>query len=153
MLRRLVAVALVGILSVAPVMAQDIVCPPGTRQKAPGVAQCVDTSTPEGRSRTSMAGWLLGIGGAVAVVALVLHFRSRGSSNPNPQVVPRPDQWPLPTDLNDLDGHAREVWAPLEAPGLAMPDREEQVFGDIRAASSDSDESRRSLTKEAGCLR
>lgn len=153
-LRGLIAVTLVGLLSVAPVMAQDVVCPPGTRQKAPGVAQCVDTSTPDGNSRTNMAGWLLGIGGAVAVVALVLHFRDRGSSNPKPQVIPRPDHWPLPTDLNDLDGHAREAWMPRSAPGSAMsePEREEPVFG-VCAGSSDSDGSRRSFTEEGGCPR
>lgn len=99
---RLLALALGALLVATPLMAQDINCPPGTRQKAPGVAQCVNTSTPDSNSEQNMVTWLVGIGAAIAILAFVLNRASPGPSTPNPEFVARPDTWPLPTNLNDL---------------------------------------------------
>ena len=98
----LLAPALAVLLSTAPLMAQDINCPPGTRQKAPGVAQCVNTSTPDSNAQQNLVTWFVGIGAAIAVLVLVLRRASPGPSTPNPEFVTRPETWPLPTNLNDL---------------------------------------------------
>lgn len=99
---RPLALALGALLVTAPLMAQDINCPPGTRQKAPGVAQCVNTSTPDSNAQQNLVTWFVGIGAAIAVLVLVLRRASPGPSTPNPEFVTRPETWPLPTNLNDL---------------------------------------------------
>lgn len=118
---RLLALALGALLVTAPVMAQDIDCPPGTRQKAPGVAQCVDTSTPDSNSQQNMVTWLVGIGVAIAVLAFVLNRASPGPSTPNPEVVERPETWPLPTNLNDLFPHRDTQSRAPAAPATLKP--------------------------------
>lgn len=115
---RLLALGLGALLVATPLMAQDINCPPGTRQKAPGVAQCVNTSTPDSNSEQNMVTWLVGIGAAIAILAFVLNRASPGPSTPNPEFVARPDTWPLPTNLNDL--FPREG-LPSHAPATLKP--------------------------------
>lgn len=100
--QRLLALTLGALMVSAPLMAQDINCPPGTRQKAPGVAQCVNTSTPDSHSEQNLVTWFVGIGAAIAVLALVLNRTSRGPSTTNPEFVARPETWPLPTNLDEL---------------------------------------------------
>ena len=99
---RPLALALAALLVTAPLMAQDIDCPPGTRQKAPGVAQCVNTSTPDSNAQQNLVTWFVGIGAAIAILVLVLRRASPGPSTPNPEFVTRPETWPLPPNLNDL---------------------------------------------------
>ena len=100
--QRLLALTLGALMVSAPLMAQDIDCPPGTRQKAPGVAQCVNTSTPDSNSQQNLVSWFVGIGAAIAVLALVLNRTGRGPSTTNPEFVARPETWPLPTNLDEL---------------------------------------------------